>query len=61
MHYGEHVHWDLWGPALMSTLGRKHYAAFQKDDHSQETAIYFLAKKSNMLEAYKKDKAAINT
>jgi hypothetical protein len=55
--FGERVHWDLWGPAAVRTLGGKSYAACRTDDNSREVEIYFLAKKSETLETYKKDEA----
>ena len=34
--FGERVHWDLWGPAAVRSLGGKSYAACRTDDHSHE-------------------------
>jgi hypothetical protein len=45
-HFGEHVHWDLWGPASTKSLGGKYYAACRTDDNSHKVEIYFLEKKS---------------
>jgi hypothetical protein len=60
-HFGERVHWDLWGPASMKSLGGKCYAACRTDDNLHEVEIYFLKKKSEALEVYKTDEALIET
>jgi hypothetical protein len=60
-NYGERVHWDLWGPATVKSLGRKSYAAARKDNTTWEVNIYFQEKKSEMFKTYKKDKAWIRT
>lgn len=57
--YGQLVHWDLWGPAMVRSLNGKSYAAVQKNDATHEVKVYFLAKKSEALENYQKDKAWI--
>jgi len=31
----KHVHWDLWGPASVRSLGGKSYAACRTDDYSR--------------------------
>jgi hypothetical protein len=59
--YGECVHWDLWGPASVSSLGGKQYAACRTDDQTREVMIYFIAKKSEVFETYKNDEALIET
>jgi hypothetical protein len=59
--FGKCVHWDLWGPASMKSLGGKYYAACQTDNNSHEVETYFLEKKSEALEAYKTDEALIET
>jgi hypothetical protein len=48
------------GTAMVKSLGGKSYAC-RTDDHSREVEIYFLAKKSETFETYKKDEAMINT
>jgi hypothetical protein len=60
-HFGERVHWDLWGPAFMKSLGGKYYAACQTDDNSREVETHFLEEKSEALEVYKIDEALIET
>lgn len=60
-NYGERVHWDLWGPATVKSLGGKSYAAARKDDATREVNIYFQEKKSETFETYKKDEAWIRT
>jgi hypothetical protein len=59
--YGERVHWDLWGPASVSSLGRNQYAACRTNDQTREVMIYFIAKKSEVFETYKNDEALIET
>jgi hypothetical protein len=59
--YGERVHWDLWGPASVKSLGGKSYAAARKDDATREAKVYFQVRKSETLETYKKDEAWIKT
>ena len=58
-NYGQRVHWDLWGPAAVKSLNGKSYAASRKDDATREVALHFLAKKSETLEAYRKDETWI--
>ena len=60
-NYGEHVHWDLWGPASVKSLGGKNYSAARKDDATREVKVYFQVKKSETFETYKKDEAWILT
>ena len=57
--FGERVHWDLWGPTSMKSLGGKSYAAVHKDDVTWTVKPYFLAKKSETFNSYKQDKAWI--
>ena len=59
--FGERVHWDLWGPAAVRSLGGKSYAVCRTDDYSREVEIYFIAKKSEVFQTYKKDEALIET
>ena len=57
--YGEHVHWDLWGPAAVKSLSGNLYVAARIDDASRETTLYFQAKKSQTIDSYKCDEALI--
>ena len=57
--FGERVHWDLWGPASVKSLGGKSYAAVRKDDATRMVKPYFLAKKSETFSHYKEDEAWI--
>jgi hypothetical protein len=59
--YGEHVHWDLWGPATVKSLNGNSYAAARIDDATRETKLYFQQKKSETSQSYKKDEAYIET
>ena len=59
--YGERVHWDLWGPALVKSLSGNLYVAAHIDDASRETALYFQVKKSQTIDSYKCDEALIET
>ena len=59
--YGEHVHWDLWGPASVQSLSRNLYVAARIDDATRETVLYFQAKKSQTIDSYKCDEALIKT
>ena len=45
----------------MRSLSGKSYAACRTDDHSREVEIYFIAKKSEAFQTYKKDEALIET
>ena len=60
-NYGERVHWDLWGPASVKSLGGKSYAAARKDDATREVKVYFQEKKSEMFGTYKRDESWIRT
>lgn len=57
--FGERVHWDLWGPASVKSLGGKSYVAIRKDDATRMVKPYFLVKKSETFQSYKEDKAWI--
>ena len=43
--YGERVHWDLWGPASVKSLGGNYYVAAHIDDATRETKLYFKRKR----------------
>ena len=57
--FGERVHWDLWGPTSVKSLGGKSYAAVCKDNVTRTVKPYFLAKKSKTFNSYKQDEAWI--
>ena len=57
--YGECVHWDLWGPAVVKSLSGNLYVATCIDDASCKTALYFEMKKSQTINSYKCDEALI--
>ena len=57
--FGERVHWDLWAPTSVKSLGGKLYAAVHKDDVTRTVKPYFLAKKSKTFNSYNQDKAWI--
>ena len=59
--YGKRVHWDLWGPASVTSLNGNHYVAACMDDHSHENKLYFQLKKSDTFKSYKQDEALIET
>ena len=59
--YGERVHWDLWGPASVKSLGGNSYVAARIDDATRETKLYFQDKKSQTFNSYKLDNAYIET
>ena len=59
--YGEHVHWDLWGPALVQSLSGNSYVVACIDNATHETMLYFQAKKSQTINSYKHDEALIKT
>ena len=59
--YGESVHWDLWGPASVTSLNGNCYVAACTDDHSRENKLYFQPKKSDTFKSYKRDEALIET
>ena len=61
MRYGEHVHWDLWGPASVQSLNGTSYVAAHIDDATRETQLYFQKQKSQTIELYKVNEAYINT
>ena len=58
-NFSEKVHWDLWGPASIKSLGGISYAAMRKDDATHMVKPYFLAKKSETFSHYKEDEAWI--
>ena len=49
---GDIVWSDVWGPALIPTLGGRHYYVMFTDDHSRLTYLYSLCQKSSTFEAY---------
>ena len=57
--YGEHIHWDLWGPASVRSLSGNSYVAACIDDATCETMLYFQVKKSQTIDSYKRDEALI--
>ena len=57
--YGEHVHWDLWGPATVKSLNGNLFVAARINDVTRETKLYFQTKKSQMVDSYKLDEAHI--
>ena len=59
--YGEHVHWDLWGPATVKSLNRNLYVAARINDATRETKLYFQTKKSQTVNSYKLDEVYIET
>ena len=59
--YGEHVHWDLWGPATVKSLNGNLYVAARIDDATRETKLYFQTKKSQTVDSYKLNEAYIVT
>ena len=59
--YGEHVHWDLWGPAAVKSLSGSLYVAACIDDTYRETTLYFQVKKSQTIDSYKHDEVLIET
>ncbi len=50
----ELVHTDVWGPALVSSIGGKQYFVTFIDDHFRKAWVYFLRHKSNVFETFKK-------
>ena len=52
----ELVHSDVWGPAQVSSLGGSHYYVIFIDDSIQKTWMYFLKKKFDVFETFKKQK-----
>ena len=59
--FGEHVHWDLWGPASVRSLSGNLYCTAHIDDHSCEMSLYFQPNKSDTIKPYKQDEALIET
>jgi GAG-pre-integrase domain len=59
--FGEHVHWDLWGPASVKSISGSQYVAAQIDNATRQTKLYFQVKKSQTFDSYKKDEAYIET
>jgi len=59
--YGERVHWDLWGPAVVQAIDGSSYCAARVDDATWENKLFFLKKKSETEATYKKDEAYIET
>ena len=59
--YGEHVHWDLWGPATMKSINGNLYVAARIDDVTRETKLYFQTKKNQTVNSYKLDEVYIET
>jgi hypothetical protein len=55
--YGEKVMADVWGPAEVESLGHKKYYLLFQDQHSHEEYVYFMAKKSETIENYKRYEA----
>ena len=50
----ELVHTDVWGPAQVSSLGGSLYYVTFIDDATRKVWIYFLRKKSDVFETFKK-------
>ena len=59
MKYSERVHWDLWGPASVKSLGGNYYVAARIDNETHETKLYFQKRKSDTVKSYLRDKAYI--
>ena len=59
--YGECIHWDLWGPASVRSLGGNLYCAAHIDGHSHKMSLYFQPNKSDTIKSYKQDEALIKT
>ena len=59
--FGEQVHWDLWGPAIVRTLNGNSYMAACIDDATHESKLYFQDKKSQTFDSYKTNEAYIET
>ena len=55
--YGDKIMADVWGPAEVESIGRKKYYLLFQDRHSHEEYIYFMAKKSEAIENYKRYEA----
>jgi GAG-pre-integrase domain len=56
---GNHMHWDLWGPASVKSINSNHYVAAHIDNATRQTKLYFQAQKSQTFDSYKKDKVYI--
>ena len=59
--YGERVHWDLWRPVSVQSIGSNLYAAARIDDALHEVKLYFQKKKSQTFDSYLRDEAYIET
>jgi len=59
--YGNHVHWDLWGPASVKSLNGHHYVAARIDNVTWETMLYFQENKGETFSSYKREEAYIET
>lgn len=55
----ELVHFDVWGPTTLSSIGGKHYFMTFIDDHSRKVWVYFLKHKSEVFNAFKRWKAMV--
>jgi hypothetical protein len=50
--YEESVHWDLWGPASVTSLNGNCYIATCTDDHTCGNKLYLQLKKSDTVKSY---------
>ena len=48
------VHTDVWGPAQVSSLGDSNYYVNFIDDATRRTWVYYIKKKSDVLNTFKK-------
>ncbi|KAH9681844.1 hypothetical protein KPL71_027113 [Citrus sinensis] len=55
----EFIHTDVCGPFKPNSLGKSNYFLLFIDDFSRKTWVYFLKQKSEVFEAFKKFKAAV--
>ena len=55
----ELIHTDVCGPISLSSLGKNNYFLLFIDDFSRKTWVYFLKQKSEVFEAFKTFKAAV--
>jgi hypothetical protein len=55
--YGSKVSSDVWGPAQVKSLGGNSYSNSYLDHHSHEERVYFLKRKSETFDRYKKYEA----